>query len=178
MSSIVTEVSLSWSSTTLMSNTISSENDLKIYVKRNIWRILETYGNPELIAEEWPAPAAHIGRGDLVYHCDEIDYVLELKWIDYDGVNNLNRNRPNVSNSNRKKRKEVQEQAERYGNVWLNQRRRPFNVMAMAIINSVDNNVEILKHMKLCRRTNSCMSIRYPVCGGCGDCTACLVFED
>ena len=54
----------------VIANTISSENDLKYYVQRSIRRILETEGNPEFIAEEWLAPAAHIGRGDLVYHFD------------------------------------------------------------------------------------------------------------
>jgi hypothetical protein len=42
-----------------------------------------------LIADEWPAPYSHTGRGDLVYHFDGIYYVIELKWIDYHDLKTL-----------------------------------------------------------------------------------------
>ena len=119
---------------------------MKIYVKLNIRRILETEGNPELFPEEWLAPAAHIA---LVYHFDGIDYVIELKWIDYEGVNDRSRFRQTVITANRQKKSEFKEQAERYGKFWLEQKGRLFDVQAIALINGSDGEYEILEKFYL-----------------------------
>lgn len=155
---------------------VSNENDLKDYVKRNIRVILKTAGNPQLIAEEWFAPSAHIGKGDLVYHFRGTDFVIELKWIDFDGVNDSNRLKSTVKNTNRQKKIDVKKQAEKYGQFWLDNRGRTYDVQAIAIINDVFGDAEIIHREVLpCRKKHSFP--RYPVCGGCGDCTSCLVFE-
>lgn len=110
------------------------EEKLKILVKRDIRHILQVPGIPTLIAEEWPAPADHIGKGDLVYHYNNVDYVVELKWIDYDGLNDYARNSQTIRTRNRQKRNDVKKQAENYGKKWL-QKNRPYNVVALEIIN-------------------------------------------
>jgi hypothetical protein len=86
---------------------ISNESDLKRHVQRKIREILQTSGKPTLIADEWPAPYSHIGKGDLVYHFDGIDYVIELNWIDYNGLNDFTRVRSTVQSSNRQKENQV-----------------------------------------------------------------------
>lgn len=61
----------------------------------------------------------------MVYHLAGIDYVIELKWIDYNGANDSNRLKRTVKNTNRQKKIDVKEQAEIYGKVWLELRGRP-----------------------------------------------------
>ena len=128
---------------------ISNESDLKCHVQRNIRKILQTSGKPTLIADEWPAPYSHIGRGDLVYHFDGIDYVIELKWIDYHGLNDSTRMRSTVQNSNRQKKNQVIQQARRYGRLWIDQKRRPYDVRVMAIVNTLNGHFEIILSERL-----------------------------
>ncbi|KAJ2990046.1 hypothetical protein HDV02_004646 [Globomyces sp. JEL0801] len=128
---------------------ISNEDDLKYQVQRSIRKILDTSGKPKLIAEEWAAPYSHIGRGDLVYHFDGVDYVIELKWIDYHGLNDYTRVKSTVKNSNRKKKNHVREQALRYGRLWIDQKRRPYDVRVMAIVNTLNGHFQIILSERL-----------------------------
>ncbi|KAI8895204.1 hypothetical protein BC833DRAFT_602074 [Globomyces pollinis-pini] len=128
---------------------ISNEDDLKCQVQRSIQKILKTSGKPKLIAEEWVAPYSHIGRGDLVYHFDRVDYVIELKWIDYHGLNDYTRVKSTVKNSNRKKKNHVREQALRYGRLWIDQKRRPYDVRVMAIVNTLNGHFQIILSERL-----------------------------
>lgn len=158
---------------------LSSEDDLKNYVKQNIQPILETSGKPQLIAEEWSAPLDHKGKGDLVYHFGEIDYVIELKWIDHEGVHDPSRNKRTVKTNNRKKiNTEGPNQAEKYGRNWLDQRGRPYNVRAMVIINNISDGTDIVFSEILPCLKKQYIPRRRPGCYGCGDCGMCLAFED
>jgi hypothetical protein len=73
--------------------------------------------------------------GDLVYHFDGMDYVIELKWIDYEGESCDYRDSRTVKTRNRQKLKDAVAQAEKYGMEWLSIG-RPYYVNPMAIINN------------------------------------------
>ena len=122
----------------------SGEESLKKYVKENIQRILNVKTTPLLIAEEWSAPADHRGKGDLVYRVNKHDYVIELKWIDYEGEELLNPTRQSVKTRNKNKKKHVEEQALKYGEYWASEYRRNREVTAMAIINLENGDCDVI----------------------------------
>ena len=89
-----------------------------MYVKRNIQQYLT------LKLHISCRGMAHIGKGDLVYH---FGYLI----LDYDGPL---RSQQRWKITNRQKKINVTKQANEYMQYWLEQRRRPYDVEAIAII--------------------------------------------
>ncbi|KAJ3311542.1 hypothetical protein HDV04_003920 [Boothiomyces sp. JEL0838] len=124
------------------------EERLKEMVKRNASRILNSI-DPVLEKEEYPAPADHIGKGDLLFSTTSGSFsnpittyhVVETKWIDYKGETLDNPTRDSVKERNRQKKRDVKEQADRYGKYWLKYHSGP--VVSYAVIND-ENDVPVI----------------------------------
>jgi hypothetical protein len=80
--------------------------------------LLDLTNPPTLEEEEYPAPTDDIGRGDLSYKSGTTYYVVELKWIDYEGARPGNPTRNSVITRNTQRRSGVKEQTRRYKRYW------------------------------------------------------------
>ena len=106
------------------------EQQLTEIVKVQIRTLLELNYEPQLVAEEYEAPAAHLGRGDLVFKelYQNSYHVVEVKWLDHV------REGRNAREAKRQKKREVEEQAQKYGQFWKSGHPRA-QVTAYAVIN-------------------------------------------
>jgi hypothetical protein len=76
-----------------------SENNLKDDAKCNIFKqSLKQRESPSRLRKNGAFPPNIKEKGDLVYHFEKIDYVIELKWIDYDGDKSPARSTQTVKN--------------------------------------------------------------------------------
>ncbi len=91
---------------------------------------------PYIVDDEWEVEASRTdqGRGDLVFTDGAGRYaVVEVKWIDLEGVARQGRTR---KNSNREKRNEVKKQALKYASILLETRDDAELVQAFTFTNA------------------------------------------
>ena len=123
----------------------NNEFELKRKLVLNSSRLLPHL--PYLVDDEWEVEAsrAEQGRGDLVFTDGVGHYaVVEVKWIDSEETDRQSRTR---RESNRRKRKEVKEQALKYAAIFLDVWDDTELVQAFTFTNAAEQ-PELIKTLK------------------------------